>query len=163
MEHSLWGDLRIDGKSTCESEYIVVKLDLRAEYAAAADVTASPITVGGRVDAHAAGSAGVDELECAVLVHIGNDAYVTDVLAAMTEEHEIARQQILLTGDGLTLSDLLTRGTLKGDTKALEHIACEARAVESRRAAGTTAVAGAYVTLSSLDEVGGKRECLWHG
>lgn len=72
----------------------------------------------------------MDEMERAIVGNICDDAYVTNVLATVSEEHEVARLQFITLIDSLTLTVLLLRRTIQCDAEPTENIAGESRTIE---------------------------------
>ena len=123
--------------------------------AAGTDVAAA--VVGGRGTVHLdTGAAGVDKVErLAFGVYLGNDADVPNSArgAGTAEEYEVALFQFADRQDGRALCELRARTAIDADIFFLINVACETRAVESRRAAVTAAIARANVLQGGAHDV----------
>lgn len=123
--------------------------------AAGTDVAAA--VIGGRGTVHLdAGAAGVDKVErLAFGIHLGYDADVADGArgAGTAEEHEVALFQFADRQYGRALCKLRARAAIDADIFFLINVAGETRAVESRRAAVTAAIARSDVLQGGAHDV----------
>ena len=115
--------------------------------AASADISAA--VIGGRGAVHLdTGAAGVDKVERLALgIYVGHDTHVPNGArgAGTAEEHEVALFQFADRQDWRALRELRARAAVDADIFFLIHVTCEARAVESLRAAVAAAIARADI------------------
>ena len=97
----------------------------------------------------------VDELEVVVLLYLGDDAHMTHSLAtacASVEEHKVTRFE-LVACNAAAVVNLSARSAVEAETKFLEHIAGETRAVESTRTCLAIAIGNALELEGEAQEI----------
>ncbi len=159
MESCIFGE-RLGQINKCalprENAHCVISFSIWfvLQHAAGTDVAAAVVGLGVLALGNTAAASRVDEMESVVLVHLGDDAHVTYAATARTalEEHEVARLQILLL-DADAVKNLTPRRTVELDTKALEHVARESRAVKGAGRHCTITIGRTAETVSVIDDL----------